>query len=166
LGCSIQGGSHSDEHTQSGSHAPRPLVHRPGGVRRRAGFGGLGRLDADQDRRYFAITVRPQVFLNLVPDRVIAHRMFPLAADRTVVECDWLFDPGVVEVQQDLSASVELFHRVNEQDFGACERCQPSMSSRGYAAGGVLVPSEHHLAGFHHWVREMAGGAAGPISER
>jgi Rieske 2Fe-2S family protein len=132
----------------------------------RPGFGRLASLDAEQDRRYFAITVRPQVFLNLVPDHVIAHRMFPLAADRTVVECDWLFDPGVVSAGQDLSASIELFHRVNEQDFDACERCQPSMASRGYAAGGVLVPSEHHLAGFHDWVREMAGEAADPISER
>ena len=123
----------------------------------RPGFGRLATLAAEQDRRYFAITVRPQVFLNLVPDHVIAHRMFPLAADRTVVECDWLFDPRVVAGGQDLSASVELFHRVNQQDFDACERCQPSMSSRGYAGGGVLVPSEHHLAGFHDWVRAAVG---------
>ena len=37
----------------------------------------------DQDRRYYAITVRPQVFVNLVPDHVIVHRMFPMAADHT-----------------------------------------------------------------------------------
>ncbi|GAA3398214.1 aromatic ring-hydroxylating oxygenase subunit alpha [Cryptosporangium minutisporangium] len=106
-----------------------------------------------QDRRYFAITVRPQVFVNLVPDHVILHRMTPLAADRTVVECDWLYLPGVVDAGRDVSASVELFHRVNQQDFAACERTQPAMSSRVYARGGVLVPSEHHLAGFHDWVR-------------
>ena len=74
--------------------------------------------------------------------------MVPLAADRTVVECDWLFDPGVVAAGQDVSAPVEPFHRMNEPDCGACERCQPSMSSRGYAAGGVLAPSELHLVGF------------------
>jgi Rieske 2Fe-2S family protein len=55
----------------------------------------------------------------------------------------------VVAAGHDLSRSVELFHRVNEQDFAACERCQPSMSSRGHAGGGVLVPSEQHIAGFH-----------------
>jgi glycine betaine catabolism A len=118
-----------------------------------AGFGRLSHVTDEQDRRYYAITVRPQVFINLVPDHVIAHRMFPLAADRTIVECDWLFDPGVVAAGQDLSRSVGLFHRVNEQDFAACERCQPSMGSRGYASGGVLVPSEHHIASFHDWVR-------------
>jgi Rieske 2Fe-2S family protein len=105
-----------------------------------------------QDRRYFAITVKPQVFINLVPDHVILHRMYPLAVDRTVVECDWLFLPEVVASGRNLDRSVELFHRVNVQDFEACERCQPSMASRVYAAGGVLVPSEHHLGEFHEWV--------------
>lgn len=64
------------------------------------GSEGLDRIPGvtgDQDRRYYAVTVRPQVFVNLVPDHVIVHRMFPLAADHTVVECDWLYLPHVVE---------------------------------------------------------------------
>ncbi|QJY50088.1 aromatic ring-hydroxylating oxygenase subunit alpha [Pseudonocardia broussonetiae] len=116
----------------------------------RAGFDRLPGLADDQDRRYYAITIRPQVFVNLVPDHVIVHRMTPLAPDRTVVECDWLFAPGV----SDVDASVELFHRVNLQDFDACERTQPGMRSRAYRGGGVLVPSEHHIAEFHAWVAE------------
>jgi Rieske 2Fe-2S family protein len=47
-----------------------------------------------------------------------------------------------------------LFHRVNAQDFAACERTQPAMSSRAYRDGGVLVPSEHHIGQFHSWVAE------------
>ncbi len=124
------------------------------------GSEGLDRIPGvseDQDRRYYAITVKPNVFINLVPDHVIVHRMFPLAADRTVVECDWLYLPGVVEQGRDLDASVELFHRVNQQDFEACERCQPAMSSRVYADGGVLTPSEHHLSAFHAWVVDQVG---------
>ena len=118
-----------------------------------AGLDPIPSIDAEQDRRYFAITIKPQVFVNLVPDHVILHRMTPLAADRTVVDCDWLYLPGVVESGRDLAASVELFDRVNRQDFEACERCQPAMSSRVYTEGGVLVPSEHHLGGFHDWLR-------------
>jgi Rieske 2Fe-2S family protein len=83
--------------------------------------------------------------------------MYPLAPDRTVVECDWLYLPGVVESGVDVSASVELFHRVNQQDFEACERCQPAMSSRVYRKGGVLVPSEHHIGEFHQWVHARVG---------
>lgn len=122
-----------------------------------AGFDRLATLSDDQDRRYFAITIKPQVFVNLVPDHVILHRMCPMAADRTIVECDWLYAADVVAGGADVSRSVELFHRVNQQDFDACERCQPSMSSRGYRDGGVLVPSEHHIGAFHTWVRHQLG---------
>ncbi|MFE3453148.1 aromatic ring-hydroxylating dioxygenase subunit alpha [Nonomuraea sp. NPDC059194] len=124
------------------------------------GSEGLDRIPGvseDQDRRYYAITIKPQVFINLVPDHVIVHRMFPLAVDRTVVECDWLYLPDVVASGKDLDKSVELFHRVNEQDFEACERCQPAMGSRTYAKGGVLVPSEHHIGAFHEWVQNRIG---------
>jgi Rieske 2Fe-2S family protein len=120
------------------------------------GSAGLDRIPSvaeEQDRRYYAITVKPQVFINLVPDHVIFHRMYPLAPDRTVVECDWLYLPQVIAEGTDVSRSVELFDRVNRQDFDACERCQPAMSSRAYAHGGVLVPSEHHIGAFHDWVQ-------------
>jgi Rieske 2Fe-2S family protein len=118
-----------------------------------AGFDTIPGIDADQDRKYYAITVKPQVFVNMVPDHIIFHRMYPMAADRTIVECDWLYLPSVVEQGKDVSKSVELFDRVNRQDFDACERCQPAMSSRVYSGGGVLVPSEHHIGAFHDWLQ-------------
>ena len=121
------------------------------------GFETLPGVTSDQDRRYYAITVKPTVFINLVPDHVIFHRMYPMAPDRTVVECDWLYTKDVVAQGRDVSRSVELFHRVNEQDFDACERTQPAMSSRAYRKGGVLVPAEHHIADFHEWVVSRLG---------
>jgi Rieske 2Fe-2S family protein len=121
------------------------------------GFDKLPGVSDEQDRRYYAITVKPQVFINLVPDHIIFHRMYPMAEDRTVVECDWLYAKDVVAAGRDVSRSVELFHRVNVQDFDACERCQPAMSSRAYAKGGVLVPSEHHIGEFHDWVTGRLG---------
>jgi Rieske 2Fe-2S family protein len=124
------------------------------------GSEGLDRIPGvseEQDRRYYAVTIRPQVFVNLVPDHVILHRMYPIAPDRTIVECDWLYLPEVVQSGRDVSHSVELFHRVNQQDFDACERCQAATDSRMYADGGVLVPSEHHIADFHRWVLDSLG---------
>ncbi|WP_017623819.1 aromatic ring-hydroxylating oxygenase subunit alpha [Nocardiopsis chromatogenes] len=122
-----------------------------------AGVERIPGVNEEQDRRYYAITVRPTVFINLVPDHVIFHRMFPLAADRTLVRCDWLYLPEVVDSGTDIDRSVELFHRVNQQDFDACERCQLAMDSRSYRDGGVLVPSEHHIGEFHDWVRGYTG---------
>jgi Rieske 2Fe-2S family protein len=117
-----------------------------------AGFERLPGITEGQDRRYFAITVKPTVFINLVPDHIIFHRMIPMSPTRTVVECDWLYTEDVVSSGRDVTRSVELFHRVNEQDFEACERTQPAMASRAYRHGGVLVPAEHHIAEFHEWV--------------
>ena len=122
-----------------------------------SGLQPLPGVAAEQDRRYYAITVRPQVFINLVPDHVVFHRMFPLTAERTLVVCDWLYLPEVVDAGADIDRSVELFHRVNLQDFEACERCQAAMGSRAYRDGGVLVPGEHHIGEFHDWVRARVG---------
>ena len=71
-----------------------------------------------------------------------------------------------MESGKDVSASVELFDRVNRQDFDACERCQPAMGSRVYAKGGVLVPSEHHIGAFHDWVHERLAGRRMRAGER
>ena len=114
---------------------------------------------AEHDRRYYAITVNPQVFINLVPDHVVFHRIYPVAPDHTTVECDWLYLPDVVAGGADIDRSVELFHRVNQQDFNACERCQLAATSRAYADGGVLVPSEHHIGEFHRWVTDRLATA-------
>ncbi|WP_338694276.1 hypothetical protein V2W30_06130 [Streptomyces sp. Q6] len=32
------------------------------------------------------------------------------------------------------------------------ERTPSATSSRAYCSGGVLVPTEHHLGTFHHWL--------------
>lgn len=122
-----------------------------------AGVAALPAIAPEQDRKYYAITVRPQVFINTVPDHVIFHRMYPISASKTIVECDWLFLPEVIEQRMDISRSVELFHRVNLQDFEACEQTQPNMSSRAYEEGGALVPSEHHIAEFHQWWADRIG---------
>ncbi|WP_298132227.1 aromatic ring-hydroxylating dioxygenase subunit alpha [Micropruina sp.] len=118
-----------------------------------AGVGELPLIAPNQDRRYFAITIRPNVFINLVPDHIIIHRMFPTSESHTYVECDWLFLPEVVDAGTDVSKSVELFDRVNLQDFDACEKTQPSMASRIYRDGGALVPAEHHIVPFHDWLK-------------
>ena len=123
-----------------------------------SGVGSLPAIAPGQDRKYYAITVKPQVFINTVPDHVIIHRMFPVSHERTIVVCDWLFMPEVVEQGLDVANSVELFHRVNQQDFEACELTQPSMNSKAYERGGALVPSEHHIEEFHRWWAERLGG--------
>ena len=112
----------------------------------------IGTIAAEQDRRYYAITIKPQVFVNLVPDHVIFHRMYPLAVDRTIVECDWLFLPGVVASGTDLTHSVELFDRVNRQDFEGLRALPavdvvPGVRARGCSSSRVSTTSAPSTSG-------------------
>jgi glycine betaine catabolism A len=120
----------------------------------RAGLDPLSDVDESDRRRYFGITVTPSAFINLFGDHAIIHRLEPVAVDRTRLVCDWLFAPETLSEDVDIAPSVELFDRVNRQDFEACERCQLGATSRIYSHESVLVPLEHHLEGFYSEVRE------------
>jgi Rieske 2Fe-2S family protein len=115
-------------------------------------------LEDDDDRKYYGMVVRPNCFLSLLPDHVIAHRFEMLSPETTRVVCEWLFPPETV-ARYDMSDTVELFHRVNVQDFAASELCQPNMKSRAYRDGGVLVPTEQEIIGrwYYRWYREAMG---------
>jgi phenylpropionate dioxygenase-like ring-hydroxylating dioxygenase large terminal subunit len=124
----------------------------------RAGLPQLPELSETQQRAYYAITLFPNSFVNLFDDHVVLHRFTPLAADRTEVVCDWLFAPEALAERPDIDPTVELFDRVNRQDFEACERCQLGAMSRVYAHDNVLVPAEHHLRRLHDELRDALAG--------
>ena len=116
-------------------------------------------LEDRDDRKYYGMVMRPNCFLSLLPDHVIAHRFEPVSAGgHQASVCEWLFPPSTV-AGYDLSDTVELFHRVNEQDFAASEWCQPNMKSRAYAAAGCWCrPSRRSSgAGTTDWYRGLMG---------
>jgi Rieske 2Fe-2S family protein len=118
-----------------------------------------GLLPAD-DRLFYGMVVRPNCFLSLVSDHVIVHRFEPVAPDRTLAVCEWLFPAQTLEAGHDVADAVALFSKVNEQDFAAAQWCQPNMSSRAYARGGVLVPSEVPvISGYYRWYTGLMGEA-------
>ncbi|WP_141432145.1 aromatic ring-hydroxylating dioxygenase subunit alpha [Bacillus sp. 03113] len=107
----------------------------------------------EDDRIYYGMTILPLVFINLTPDHVIIHRSIPISAEKTKVICEWLFDPEEM-AKPDFNPmdAVELFHRVNLQDFAACQWCQENMGSKAYKNGGILVPIEQHVSKFYEYV--------------
>jgi Rieske 2Fe-2S family protein len=126
-----------------------------------AGLPTIPTVAEDDARRYYGMTLKPSALLSLVGDHVIAHRIEPLAADRSLVVCDWLFEPETLASGHDIGPTVELFDRVNRQDFDACERCQLGAASRAFRGGGVLVPVEHQLHAFYDEVREALAVSEG-----
>lgn len=118
----------------------------------------LPSLTPEDDRRYYGLVLRPNVFVNLLPDHVVLHTLRPQGPDRTRVTCQWLFDPGAMaQPGFDPTGAVEVFDLVNRQDWEACELVQLSVASKAFRHGGVFVPVERHVCAFDDFVLERLG---------
>src|SRR5439155_1502422 len=82
------------------------------------------------------------VLLSLHPDYVMVHRLVPLAADRTRIECTWAFAPeSLARPGFDPGYAVEFWDITNLQDWHACESVQRGLSSP-HAVPGPLSSEE------------------------
>jgi Rieske 2Fe-2S family protein len=99
-------------------------------------------LDAAGLRTVIYVNVFPNVLLSLHPDYVMIHRLVPLAADRTMIECVWSFAPEAVAAPGFNPAyAVDFWDITNRQDWHACESVQRGLSSP-HAQPGPLAPDE------------------------
>ena len=113
-------------------------------------------LPPGHERHYFGLVLRPNVFLNLLPDHVIVHILWPLGPDCSRVTCDWLFAPDVVSRPGfDPEDTVRLFDRVNRQDWEVCQWVQAGVRSAAFRRGGVYVPIERKIRGFNDYVLDQ-----------
>jgi Rieske 2Fe-2S family protein len=114
-------------------------------------------LAADDHARAYYYSVFPSLFLTLLPDYALWHRVQPLAVDRTRVTCEWLFAEGAPAAG--VEDAVAFWDRTNRQDWHACALAQEGISSRAYTPGPYAT-SESLLAAFD---RELLA-ALGPSS--
>jgi glycine betaine catabolism A len=99
-------------------------------------------LDERGLRTVIYVNVFPNILLSLHPDYVMTHRLTPLAADRTMIECTWAFAPEALgRADFDPGYAVEFWDITNKQDWGACESVQRGLSSP-HAVAGPLSPDE------------------------
>ena len=95
----------------------------------------------DEDFRFvFYYSIFPNMLLSLHPDYVMVHQLQPESPERTVIYCDWLFDPEAAGVtgpgyRFDPDDAVEFWDVVNQQDWQVCELSQQGISSRAYEPG-------------------------------
>jgi Rieske 2Fe-2S family protein len=109
-------------------------------------------------RTVIYVTVFPNVLVSLHPDYVMIHRLVPLAADRTRIECCWAFAPeAVARPGFDPGYAVEFWDLVNRQDWAACESVQRGLSSP-HARPGPLSSAED---GVYSFVTAIARGYLG-----
>lgn len=81
-------------------------------------------------------TVFPALFLALHPDYVVVYRLDPVAIDRTLVRCQWLFDRDYREhPDAEPERAVAFWDRVNHEDQELVELAQQGVLSRAYIPG-------------------------------
>jgi Rieske 2Fe-2S family protein len=115
-------------------------------------------LDAEGLRSVIYVNIFPNVLLSLHPDYVMVHRLVPLAADRTRIECTWAFAPeSLARPGFDPGYAVEFWDIVNRQDWRACESVQRGLSSP-HAVPGPLSPEEDAV---YQFVTMVARGYQG-----
>jgi phenylpropionate dioxygenase-like ring-hydroxylating dioxygenase large terminal subunit len=132
------------------------IPHRDGawtfttsGTSERAAFDGL---DEDERVRHKGELVYPNLLLSLSADHVAAFTLWPLAHDRTRIDCDLLFAPAeTAQPTFDPSDAADLWDLVNRQDWAICESVQRGMSSRAFD-GGWFSPMEDESLDIRRWL--------------
>ena len=105
--------------------------------------------------RYVALF--PNLLISAHPDYVMTHRLTALAADRTAVECSWLFPAAATG---DPAYAVDFWDLTNRQDWAACESVQRGVSSPHYRPG-PLTPREDAV---HQWIALVARSYQDPVA--
>jgi Rieske 2Fe-2S family protein len=78
----------------------------------------------------------PNALVSFHPDYLMLHTLWPTAADRTEVTCEWFFEPETIARDDfDPSDAVDFWDTVNRQDWRVCELAQLGVRTRGYSAG-------------------------------
>jgi glycine betaine catabolism A len=109
----------------------------------RSGSTPLRDVPEDDRRKVVYLNIFPNVLVSLHPDYVMTHRLTPLAADRTRIECTWAFDPDAVdEPGFDPSYAVDFWDITNRQDWLACESVQRGLTSPHAVAGPLSSEEE------------------------
>ena len=116
------------------------------------------RLTPEQQKTvYIPAMLPPNLFLNVHPDYVNAHLMFPTGPQSVRIIYDWLFDPEHLPLSEDdLQHYVALWDITNRQDARNCEWQQRGIQSREFKRG-VFVPQEFDCHRFSQWVRQELG---------
>ncbi len=121
----------------------------------------VAELPAEDHRRVYYYSIFPSALLSLHPDYVMVHHLRPLAPNRTLIACEWLFHPDA-PARPDFAPddAVAFWDTVNRQDWHICELSQAGVTSRAYRPG-PYSPRESLAAA---WDREYlrALGRAAP----
>jgi glycine betaine catabolism A len=109
-------------------------------------------LDDDERVRHKGELVYPNLMLSLAAEHVAAFTLWPIAHDRTRIDCDLLFAADEVAKDDfDPSDAADFWDLVNRQDWAVCASVQRGMSSLSYEQGW-FAPMEDESLDIRRWL--------------
>ncbi len=115
-------------------------------------------LDEDHRRQVLYVQLFPNLLISLHPDYVMTHRIEPLTATTSTIECQWLFAADVVaDPGFDPSFAVDFWDITNRQDWSAVESVQRGIDSCRFVPG-VFAANEDAV---YHFASMLAAAYAG-----
>lgn len=116
-------------------------------------------LDAELARQVYYYSIFPNLFVSPHPDFVLVHRLEPLSVSRTLVRCEFLFEPAAIEAPGfDAGPAVRFWDQVNREDWEVCEWSQRGVESSAYRPG-PYSNLESNLAAFDRYYLAALDGA-------
>ncbi|MEH6589572.1 MAG: aromatic ring-hydroxylating dioxygenase subunit alpha [Halioglobus sp.] len=139
----------------------RGVPHREGavtfttsGTTERRMFPGLNQ---DEQVRHNGDLIYPNLFLSLSSDHVVAFLLHPKGPDKTLIDCQFLFEPFELNKPDfDPTDAIDFWHLVNRQDWSICERVQKGMQSRVHEIG-MFSPMEDWNLDIRRYVSDRIG---------
>ena len=117
----------------------------------------LGDLDENDSKRGYYYSILSNLLLNIHPDYLMFHLVFPIAPGRSLIVSEWLFHPNASS-QPDFrpQEAVDFWHETNLQDWHVCELNQQGVQSKAYTPGWY-TPRESLLAAFDEYYLKIMG---------
>lgn len=97
-----------------------------------------GVLTARTSKKGYYYTILGNLLLNIHPDYLMFHCLYPQSAGKTRVESDWLFHPDSGNSPEDKvrqQEPVDIWKETNREDWELCELQQKGIRSRAYRSG-------------------------------
>lgn len=113
-------------------------------------------LPADERRRAYYYSLMPNLLLSVHPDYANYYVVTPLAADRTLVESEWMFNPEAAnDATFNPDDAIRFWDVTNRQDWHIVEQSQLGISSRRYAPGPYSPRESIPAAWDREYLRQM-----------
>jgi glycine betaine catabolism A len=116
----------------------------------------VGNFGNEDFRFVFYYSIFPNMLLSLHPDYVMVHQLEPQSPERTLIFCDWFFNPEAFSRSGfDPEDAVAFWDMVNKQDWHVCELSQQGISSRAYEPGPYSARESIPAAWDREYLRYM-----------